>query len=217
MSVVALVRRVLMHDDEGEGRAGAPADETGAPMPEARPLTAIVCDPDPFTRTSTALLARDAGFEVLAEINYSVDAAYNVQMLHPSLAIIVHEQSGLAGLDAVAEIRAATPDLPTEVVLLTSDVSVRDRALDEGAYAIALRTEPEMIERVLAEVRHLLETGERRMKSDRRSGKDRRVEQDWTKVTQQRRSGTDRRKSLRREDDVTHKAREILEDQRATH
>lgn len=185
-------------------------------MPEARPLTAIVCDPDPFTRAGTALLARDAGFDVLAEIAYAVDAAHNTEMVRPSLVLILHEQSGLAGLDAIAEIRAAVPDAPPEVVLLTSDVAVRDRALDHGAFAIAIRTEPEMIERVLGEVRHLLETGERRMTGDRRSGDDRRVAQDWTKVTQERRSGGDRRKGLRREDDVTHKAREILQDQRAS-
>ena len=48
-------------------------------------------------------------------------------------------------------------------------------------------------------------------------GADRRVTQEWGKVTQERRTGTDRRKGMRREDDVTHKAREILEDQRASH
>jgi DNA-binding NarL/FixJ family response regulator len=186
-------------------------------MPEARPLTAIVCDPDPFTRTSTAQLARQAGFDVLAEIAYAVDAAHNTEMARPSLVIVVHEQAGFSGLDAIGEIRAATPDAPAEVLLLTSDGSVRDRAIDHGAFGIALRTEPEMIERVLGEIRHLLETGERRMTNDRRSGDDRRQTQDWSKVTQERRGGVDRRKGLRREDDVTHKAREILQEQRASH
>jgi DNA-binding NarL/FixJ family response regulator len=186
-------------------------------MPEARPLTAIVCDPDPFTRASTALLARIAGFDVLAEIAYAVDAAHNTEMARPSLVLILHEQSGFSGLDAIPEIRAAVPDAPPEVVLLTSDASVRDRALERGAFAIAIRTEPEMIERVLGEARHLIETGERRMASDRRSGDDRRVVQDWSRVTQERRNGDDRRKGYRREDDVTHKAREILEGQRTSY
>jgi DNA-binding NarL/FixJ family response regulator len=184
-------------------------------MPEARPLTAIVCDPDPFTRGSTARIASEVGFDVLAEIAYSVEVAHNTAMVRPSLVVILHEQSGVSGLDAIGEIRAAMPDAPPEVVLLTSDVAVRDRALERGAYGIALRTDPEMIERVLDEVRHLIETGERRVKSDRRSGGDRRQAQDWSKVTQERRSGQDRRKGLRREDDVTHKAREIVAEQRA--
>jgi DNA-binding NarL/FixJ family response regulator len=184
-------------------------------MPEARPLTAIVCDPDPFTRAGTAALARDAGFDVLAEIVHSVDAARQVQMASPSLVIILHEQAGVTGLDAIAELRATDPDQPPEVVLLTSDLSIQDRAMAVGGFGVARRTDPEMIERVLGEVRHLLETGERRSSSDRRSGTDRRVAQDWSKVTQQRRSGTDRRKGLRREDDVTGKAREILQEQRA--
>jgi DNA-binding NarL/FixJ family response regulator len=186
-------------------------------MPEARPLTAIVCDQDPFTRASTALLARDAGFDVLAEIAYAVDAAHNTEMAEPSLVLIVHEQSGFSGLEAIPEVRAALPDAPPEVVLLTSDASIRDRALAQGAFAIAIRTDPAMIERVLGEARHLIETGERRMSNDRRSGDDRRVAQEWGKVTQERRSGTDRRKGLRREDDVAHRAREILEEQRASH
>ena len=180
-------------------------------------MTAIVCDPDAFTRNSAALLARGAGFEVLAEIPYSVDAANTTERLQPSLVIILHEQGGLAGLDAVEEIRAARPEEPPEVLLLTSDVAIKDRALANGAYGIALRNDPEMIERVLGEIRYLLETGERRMSNDRRSGEDRRVTQDWSKVTQERRGGGERRKGLRREDDVTHKAREILEEQRATH
>ena len=180
-------------------------------------MTAIVCDPDAFTRASTAVLARNAGFDVLAEITYSIDAAHQVEVSGPSLVLILHEQSGLTGLDAIAELRATKPDLPPEVVLLTSDLSIRDRAIDHGGFGVALRTDPEMIERVLDEVRHLIETGERRSSSDRRSGEDRRVGQDWSKVTQQRRSGDDRRQGLRREQDVTGKAREILEEQRAAH
>lgn len=185
-------------------------------MPEERPLTAIVCDPDAFTRGATARLAAAAGFDVLAEITYAVDAAHNVAMARPSLVILLNEQSGLPGLDAIPEIRAAVPEAPPEVVLLTSDVAVKDRALEQGAYAIALRHDPEMVERVLLEVRHLLETGERRATGDRRSGEDRRQVQDWTKVTQERRSGQERRKALRREDDVVQRAREIVAEQRAS-
>lgn len=184
-------------------------------MPEPRPLTAIVCDPDPFTRGATARLAREAGFEVLAEIGYAVDAAHGAETARPSLVILLHEQSGFTGLEAIEEVRAAVPDAPPEVVLLTSDLALEERAFDRGASAIARRTDPEMIERVLAEVRHLLETGERRNQADRRSGVERRQVQDWSKVTHERRSGEDRRKGLRREEDVAHKAREIVAEQRA--
>ncbi len=183
-------------------------------MPEARPLTAIVCDPDPFTRASTAVLARDAGFDVLAEFAFSVDAARQVEVVGPSLVLMVNEQVGVTGIDAIDEVRAANPAGPPEVVLLTSDLSISDQATALGAFAVARRTDPEMVERVLDEVRHLLETGERRSSDDRRSGSDRRVAQDWSKVTQQRRDGEDRRNGLRRENDVTAKAREILQDRR---
>ena len=90
-------------------------------MPEARPLTAIVCDPDAFTRNGTAVLARAAGFDVLAEIAYAVDAAHQTELTRPSLVIILHEQSGLPGLDAVAEIRAAVPDAPPEVLAMARE------------------------------------------------------------------------------------------------
>jgi hypothetical protein len=99
-------------------------------------------------------------------------------------------------------------------VLLTADLSISPRAVEAGAFAVARRTDAEMIERVLDEVRHLLETGERRTSGDRRSGTDRRQVQDWSKVTSERRSGADRRAGLRREDDVTGTARKILQDQR---
>jgi len=184
-------------------------------MPEPRPLTAVVCDPDPFTRSATSSLARSAGFEVVAEIVYSVDAARQVSLSSPSLVLILHEQSGLTGLDAIEELRATDVELPPEIVLLASDLSIGPRAAELGAFGVARHTDPEMIERVLAEVRHLLETGERRSSSDRRTGTDRRSAQDWSKVTQERRAGTDRRMGLRREQDVTGKAREILEDQRS--
>ena len=184
-------------------------------MPEARPLTVIVCDPDPYTRSSTSRLAQAAGFDVLAEITFSIEAGRQVELAKPSLVLIVHEQSGLTGLEAVAELRAANPASPPEVVLLTADLSIRDSATELGAFGVAHRTDPEMIERVLGEVRTLLETGERRSSSDRRSGEDRRRVQDWSKVTSERRAGADRRKGLRREDDVTGTARRVLEDQRA--
>src|SRR4051812_14419357 len=107
-------------------------------MPDARPLTAIICDPDSFTRSAAAHLAREAGFDVLAEITSSVDAARQVDLLEPSLVVILHEQSGLTGLDAIPELRA-TGDLAPEVVLLTSDLSVKDRAIERGAFGVALR------------------------------------------------------------------------------
>lgn len=179
-------------------------------MPDARPLTAIVCDPDPYTRSSTTVLTRDAGFEVLAEFAFSVDAARQAEVVGPSLVLMVNEQSGVTGIEAIEEIRATNPSNPPEVVLLTSDLSISDHAAELGAFAVARRTDPEMVERVLDEVRHLLETGERRSSDDRRSGADRRTAQDWSKVTQQRRSGQDRRAGLRRENDVTARAREIL-------
>ena len=174
----------------------------------ARPLKAIICDLDPWLGHATRTLVEAAGFEVVGEAPNAVEAIRITKLLQPTFVIITLEQSGLSGLEAIPDLRAG--DDPPEVVLLANDDSAREAAKKRGAFELAVRGENEMLERLLEEVRELLETGERRKSRDRRSGEERRQVQDWSKVTIERRSGTDRRGGLRREHDVTSTAKDIL-------
>jgi CheY-like chemotaxis protein len=168
-------------------------------MPDPRPLTAIVCDVDSWNRRVLAQLATDAGFEVQAEAAQSVEALRMNDLLHPSLVVILNEQNGLSGMDALPDLLAADPR--PEVLLVAGDASVRPNDKGAGAFDVAVRGDLDMISRMLSEARELLETGERRVSGDRRSGVDRRQHQDWSKVTHERRV-RERRAGLRREHDA---------------
>ncbi len=177
-------------------------------MPGTRPLKAIICDSDAWELRALEPIVRDAGFDIVGEASHAIDAIRLTGYLRPTLVLISHEQSGLSGLEAISELRQG--DDPPEVILLALDPTGREPAKDAGAFELAVKGEAAMLARMLAEVRVLLETGERRKTNDRRSEPNRREAQDWSKVTHERRSGTDRRLTLRRELDVTSTARDIL-------
>lgn len=170
-------------------------------MPIARPLTAIVCEADNWTREILTREVERTGFEVLGVSATVIDALNQFRAARPSFVVMGNEHAGMSGMAAMPELREG--DDPPEVLLIASDGSVRDRAKDEGAYEVAIRGDIDMLERMLQEVRHLLETGERRKAGgDRRTNPERRVKQDWSRVTTERRSGSDRRRGPRREDEV---------------
>lgn len=169
------------------------------PMP-IRSLRALICASDLVERRAMVVAARDAGFEVLDEVDNAARAIQLAPMLKPTFVLIANELYGMLGADAVRELRSisAEADLPPEVVLVSADQGVREQAIDDGAHAVIPRDNPEALGRVVDEVKVLLETGERRGRADRRSGDDRRQVQDWSKVTRERRSGDDRRHGERR-------------------
>lgn len=182
-------------------------------MPDARPLKAMICDPDAWSRRATIELVEEAGFEVIGESENAVEALHQNDYLHPTLIVMTHEHTGLSGLEAIPDLHRA--EEPPEVILISLDDTARDRAKEAGAFELAVKGDNEMLERMLKEVRELLETGERRKSSDRRTGDDRRKAQDWSKVISERRTGDDRRGNLRREKDVTSKAKDALSGQQA--
>jgi len=173
-----------------------------------KPLKALICDHDPWSARASRALLEEAGFEVVGEAPNAVEAIRLTPILQPTFVLIALEQSGLSGLEALPDLLAG--DDPPEVVLVANDDSAREVAKRAGAFELVVKGEAEMLERLLEEIRELLETGERRKSRDRRSGDERRKEQDWSKVTHERRSGFDRRGGLRREHDVTSTAKDIL-------
>ncbi len=168
-------------------------------MPDPRPLTAILCDVDSWNRRVLSRLLAEAGFDVLAEATRSIEAIQLNKLLHPSLVVILNEQDSFTGLAALPELLAAEP--APEVLLIAGDGSLGANAKGLGAFDVAVRGDLDMTMRLLDEARELLETGERRVSGDRRSGNERRQHQDWSKVTHERRE-RERRAGARRQQEA---------------
>ncbi|MEZ5206564.1 MAG: hypothetical protein R2690_06190 [Acidimicrobiales bacterium] len=79
------------------------------------------------------------------------------------------------------------------MILIASDESIAEQARDEGAIAVVRHGDDDRLDVVLADLAEQFRTGERRG-IDRRERPDRRVKQEWNKVTMERRSGVDRRR-----------------------
>lgn len=167
---------------------------------QARPLRAVVCDPDFVSQAALAHSLQTAGFEVLERVDNGPRAITAAETAHPTLLVVNNELSGMLGVEVFEVVQRLALAEPPEMILVSADPAIRDRALDAGAWAVVPRGDVEILERVLAEVREFLETGERRTSSDRRAGEDRRQHQDWSKVISERRSGEDRRDADRRTD-----------------
>jgi len=172
-----------------------------------RPLTAMVIEQDAVVLATYVAALQDAGFEVTNEVANAAEALQLLPFGRPSLVLASQELVGLSAVEALPAIEEL--ENPPEVVIVTTDLALRDRALEVGAFAIIDKTDTDLLGEVLADARHLFETGERRTSDlDRRSGVDRRQEQDWTKVTRERRSGDDRRHEDRRDRDERRGERE---------
>ncbi len=166
--------------------------------PHTRPLRAVVCDDDPMTLSVLAHALADAGYEVLDRLDNGPRLLTSIETEHPSLAVLVNELPGMLGHEVVETIGRLGLDDPPETLLVTADPSIRQRAIEGGAWAVIPVGDPDALAAAIADVTHYLRTGERRSSSDRRGGGDRRVKQDWSKVTHERRSGGDRRRGDRR-------------------
>jgi DNA-binding NarL/FixJ family response regulator len=169
-------------------------------MPDSTPLTAIIADFDLWVRRALGTSVIEAGFEVVAEAASIVDVLREAAYLHPALVVITQDAIGMNPLDILTEL--LDDGITPEVVLVTHDTSSRERAKSLGAYDVVDQGDPDALLAMLREIREIVETGERRRQGDRRSGEDRRVQQDWAKVTTQRRQGGERRKGPRRKDDL---------------
>lgn len=156
-------------------------------------LTAIVCDGEPDTRSVVVRLAEDAGYEVVGAVDTAPDAIALTRMLQPQLVVIDQDLPYLTGLAVLPQLKEASPS--TEVLLLTRDETLRDVAMEAGAFGVVYRTRLSELSGALGRAREFLETADERPAGERRTGKDRRQHQDWNKVTSERRRGEDRRRS----------------------
>lgn len=165
-----------------------------------RPLTAVVCDSDGVARAALSNETQKAGFEVLETADNGPRVLQLLEFLHPSLVVITNELFGMSGLEVV-ELISRMEDHP-EAILISTDENVRNEAREFSVIGVPPRGDLDALERCVNDAKHLFETGERRSKHDRRSGVDRRQNQDWSKVTTERRSGEERRKGARRSEEA---------------
>jgi DNA-binding NarL/FixJ family response regulator len=169
-------------------------------MSDSSSLTAIIAAPNVWTRRSIGTAVIEAGFEIAAEGANVVDVLRETEYLHPALVVLTLDAIGMNPLAIIGELREGE-DQP-EIVVVAHDTSTREHAQSVGAYDVVEQDDADALLRLLGEIREVLESGERRRSDERRSGADRRVRQEWSKVTTQRRDGTERRRGPRRKDDV---------------
>ena len=162
---------------------------TGAPE-------AVVCDHDTMAVAALEQAVEEAGFACGAGLTNPIDALHLVEIDRPALLVTGFDFWGMNGLELATAVRRLDP--APEVVLVLEDLSIKERAMEAGCFAVAARGDLAAMGRILAEVQDFLATGERRKGGERRSGRDRRQHQDWSKVTSERRSGQDRRSGERR-------------------
>jgi DNA-binding NarL/FixJ family response regulator len=164
----------------------------------------VLCDDDELELAAIRKTATDTGFDVVDTARHAVELLQLASLHHPDAALIRNEVYGVSGVEVTEDLRNL--ERSVEVILLTSDPSLEPHGLSAGAFAVVRRGDVEGLERALGALSEWLGGGERRSRIDRRSGEERRREQDWSKVFSERRSGEDRRKGPRRKSDRTRAA-----------
>jgi len=154
-------------------------------------LTVLLCDLDPDSRVLTARAATAAGFDVAGETDRLPDALELTKLVGPNLVVVTDEIPFGEGLGSLRQFKREFPTI--EVLLVTRDESIEGEARDAGAFGVLFRFKPDEYEGAFNRVKAWLESADERPRAERRTGKDRRNQQDWNQVTSERRSGTDRR------------------------
>lgn len=156
-------------------------------------LTVLICEADTFARSVAASEAELAGYTVVGETDRLPHGIELARLVGPNLVVVGDDLPQAEGLIALREFKA---ELPTaEVLLLTRDESAWADATQAGAFGVIAKARLTELSGAYGRVREWLATADERPRGERRTGKDRRHHQDWNKVTQERRSGEDRRDS----------------------
>lgn len=154
-------------------------------------LTSAICASDDMVRQVIATAVRHADIEVVSETTLADDLVSTAVLVEPDLIVVDNDLPWRSGLSCLAELYEA---LPTSAILLVAnDRSVRDHAMELGAFGVVYKQEFTEIDGAIGRARAWLSDPELRKPGERRTGRDRRVHQDWNKVTTERRGGGDRR------------------------
>ena len=140
-------------------------------------------------------LVAQSGYEVVGVAEMAVQAEQLAKHLEPDMIVVENELTGITGVEALPILHAASPQ--SQVVLVVADDWQPTNIGDIGAYAVLRRSrltelgaELNALDRWLSE--QAANLGDR---SENRKGRDRRKQQDWSKVGFEKRSGSDRRET----------------------
>ncbi|BDZ56673.1 helix-turn-helix transcriptional regulator [Barrientosiimonas endolithica] len=126
--------------------AGTPACE-GAPMPE--PLRLLIAeDVDLVGEAFEALLAAEAGIEVVARVTRGDQVLRAAQAHRPDVALLDIDMPGKTGIQACAELTAALPECKVMLLTALPGSGHLPRALDAGAsgYLVKSMTARQLID-----------------------------------------------------------------------
>lgn len=132
-------------------------------------------------------LVKAAGYEVVGAAETAVNGERLLQHFVPDVVVVENDLVGPSGWDSMPHLRAASPT--TQVLLVVTEEWTPRDVGTSGAFAVVTRsrldelvTELGGVDRWIAGHADAATGGE-----DRRTGRDRRVHQDWTKVGWERR------------------------------
>ncbi len=116
-----------------------------ATAPDQRePIRVLVVDDDESMRELLRLtFALDPGFEVVAEAGNGTDAVSAAEELRPDAVVLDIMMPGRDGLQALPEIRAASPDSKIVVFTAYATVPIVQQALEKGASLVLEKTVPQ--------------------------------------------------------------------------
>jgi len=160
-------------------------------------LSAVTGSEDPLDRAAMRRVLEGHGVTVAGEGATSIEVLHLAEYHRPSLVVMEHELPGTTGLEAARELLAADPQ-PVVVLISHDPHHLSPSATAVGVATVVAHRDLAALEEAIAAAVERLRTGERRSGLDRRSGVDRRQHQDWSKVWAQRRSGGERRRTIRR-------------------
>ncbi len=151
----------------------------------------LIIDSDP--RWATAVENRvnaHERFEVAAVAGMVGHGIELLERLEPSAIMLAVELVGTSGIEAIPIIRRVNPDC--EIVLLSQGANARELASQFGVFgSVSKFRAAEEFDGIVSRLATFLDSPATKGKQ-RRTGEDRRKQQDWSKVTSERRK-TERR------------------------
>jgi DNA-binding NarL/FixJ family response regulator len=160
-------------------------------MSESTVLTAIVCAHDAMVRQATGAAVEQEGYRLDGEVASGLDTVRLAEIVKPDLVVIDNDLPGQPGIDWVPELHSTLP--LAAILLVANDEHIRQRAMEYGVFGVVYRSQLSELNGALRRAREWLSNPDLHQAGERRTGKDRRQGQNWSKVTTERRSGDDRR------------------------
>jgi two-component system nitrate/nitrite response regulator NarL len=106
----------------------------------ARIRILVVDDHTLFRRGLTALLARDAGLDVVGDAGDAGEARRKAEQLRPDLILLDNHLPGVNGVDALPALQAALPATRILMLTVSEDEADLSAALRAGACGYLLKT-----------------------------------------------------------------------------